>query len=74
MTNINFSKELLMIKLHKRMVAMRKSQKGLTTVEYAIAGGLISAAVIGGFTLLGANVAGVIAALAGALAPIAAGI
>lgn len=63
-----------MIKLHKRMVAMRKSQKGLTTVEYAIAGGLISAAVIGGFTLLGGNVAGVILALAGALAPIAAGI
>ncbi len=63
-----------MIKLHKRMVAMRKSQKGLTTVEYAIAGGLISAAVIGGFTLLGGNVAGVINALALALAPIAAGI
>ena len=63
-----------MIKLNKRMVTMRKSQKGLTTVEYAIAGGLISAAVIGGFTLLGANVAGVINALALALAPIAAGI
>ena len=63
-----------MIKLNKRMVTMRKSQKGLTTVEYAIAGGLISAAVIGGFTLLGGNVAGVILALAGALAPIAAGI
>jgi pilus assembly protein Flp/PilA len=63
-----------MIKLHKRMRAMRKSQKGLTTVEYAIAGGLISAAVIAAFTLLGGNVAGVINALAGALAPIAAGI
>ena len=63
-----------MNKLHKRMVALRKSQKGLTTVEYAIAGGLISAAVIGGFTLLGGNVAGVINALALALAPIAAGI
>jgi pilus assembly protein Flp/PilA len=63
-----------MIKLHKRMVAMRKSQKGLTTVEYAIAGGLISAAVIGGFTFLGANGAAVITALGTALAPIAAGI
>ena len=63
-----------MNKLHKRMVALRKSQKGLTTVEYAIAGGLISAAVIGGFTLLGTNVAAVIDALARALAPIAAGI
>ncbi len=60
-----------MIKLHKRMVAMRKSQKGLTTVEYAIAGGLISAAVIGGFTFLGTSVAAVINALGTALAPIA---
>ena len=63
-----------MNKLHKRMVALRKSQKGLTTVEYAIAGGLISAAVIGGFTALGGSVAGVIAALAAALLPIAGGI
>jgi len=63
-----------MKKLHKRMVALRKSQKGLTTVEYAIAGGLISAAVIAAFTLLGGNVALVINALAGALAPIAGGI
>ncbi len=60
-----------MIKLHKRMVAMRKSQKGLTTVEYAIAGGLISAAVIGGFTFLGGSVAAVITALGNAFAPIA---
>jgi pilus assembly protein Flp/PilA len=63
-----------MIKLHKRIVALRKSQKGLTTVEYAIAGGLISAAVIAAFTLLGGNVALVINALAAALAPIAGGI
>jgi pilus assembly protein Flp/PilA len=63
-----------MIKLHKRMVAVRKNQKGLTTVEYAIAGGLISAAVIAAFTLLGGNVALVINALAAALAPIAGGI
>lgn len=63
-----------MRKLHKRMVALRKSQKGLTTVEYAIAGGLISAAVIAAFTLLGGNVALVINALALALAPIAGGI
>jgi len=63
-----------MIKLHKRMLAVRKSQKGLTTVEYAIAGGLISAAVIAAFTPLGGNVALVINALATALAPIAGGI
>lgn len=63
-----------MRKSHKRMMALRKSQKGLTTVEYAIAGGLISAAVIAAFTLLGGNVALVINALAAALAPIAGGI
>ncbi len=64
-----------MIKFNKKaLIASRKSQKGLTTVEYAIAGGLISAAVILAFTLLGTNVAGVINALATALAPIAAGI
>jgi pilus assembly protein Flp/PilA len=63
-----------MMKFNKPLKALRKSQKGLTTVEYAIAGGLISAAVIGAFTALGGNVAGVIAAISGALAPIAGGI
>jgi pilus assembly protein Flp/PilA len=55
-------------------MTVRRSQKGLTTVEYAIAGGLISAAVIGGFTLLGGNVAAVVNAIANALGPIAGGI
>lgn len=63
-----------MIKLNIRRPALRKSQKGLTTVEYAIAGGLISAAVIAAFTALGINVAAVINAIATALAPIAGGI
>lgn len=35
---------------------LRRLQQGLTTVEYAVAGGLISVAVIGGFTLLGGRV------------------
>ncbi len=40
---------------------------GLTTVEYAIAGGLIGLAVIGAFTALGASVGGVITAITGLL-------
>ncbi len=33
-----------------------REEKGLTVVEYAIAGGLIGAAVIGAFTTLGGTV------------------
>lgn len=42
-------------------------EEGLTTVEYAIAGGLISAAAITGFDTLGNNVSTVINALATAV-------
>ena len=37
-----------------------KEEDGLTTVEYAIAGGLVGAAVIGGFILLGDEVGRII--------------
>ncbi len=40
---------------------------GLTTVEYAIAGALISLAVIGAFTALGVSVGGTIAAITAVL-------
>ena len=63
-----------MIKLNKRLTALRKSQKGLTTVEYAIAGGLIAGGVILAFGLLGTNISAVVNAIATALAPIAAAI
>jgi len=63
-----------MIKLNKRLTALRKSQKGLTTVEYAIAGGLIAGGVILAFGLLGVNISAVVNAIAGALGPIAAAI
>ena len=33
-----------------------RDESGLTTVEYAVAGGVISALVIAAFTLLGTNV------------------
>lgn len=45
-----------------------KDEDGLTVVEYAVAGGLISAAVVGAFTLLGGTVDGVIRGINGALA------
>jgi pilus assembly protein Flp/PilA len=41
-------------------IAIRKNQKGLTTVEYALAGGLIAVAVATAFTNLGTEVAAVI--------------
>jgi pilus assembly protein Flp/PilA len=60
-----------MIKLNKRLTTLRKRQKGLTTVEYAIAGGLIAGGVILAFGLLGTNISAVVNAIAGALGPIA---
>ena len=38
-------------------------ESGLTTVEYAVAGALISLAVVGAFTLLGTKVGNVITAI-----------
>jgi pilus assembly protein Flp/PilA len=56
-----------MMKFNKRLMASRKSQKGLTTVEYAIAGGLVAAAVLVGFQTLGLNVGVVIGNIATAI-------
>jgi pilus assembly protein Flp/PilA len=44
-----------------------KNEDGLTTVEYAIAGGLVGAAVIAGFILLGDEVARIILFIANTL-------
>ncbi len=44
-----------------------REEKGLTVVEYAIAGGLIGAAVIGAFTTLGGTVGTQITAIDTAL-------
>ncbi len=48
-------------------IACWKDEKGLTTVEYAIAGGLVAAGVIGAFQLLGTGVFNVINYLQGML-------
>jgi len=44
----------------KRMIAFFREEEGLTTVEYAIAGGLVGAAVIAAFKALGLSVAAMI--------------
>jgi pilus assembly protein Flp/PilA len=43
--------------LRTAIVAFMRDEKGLTMVEYAIAGALVTAAAVAAFTLLGANVA-----------------
>jgi pilus assembly protein Flp/PilA len=50
-----------------KLSAFLRDEEGLTTVEYAIAGGLVGAAVIGGFTLLGDQVGRVIGLIVTAL-------
>jgi pilus assembly protein Flp/PilA len=42
--------------MKKAILKFLHDERGLTTVEYAVAGGLISLAVVGAFTLLGGNV------------------
>ena len=48
-------------------VASFRKQQGLTTVEYAIAGGLVGVAVIVAFLALGPAVSGVIQEITGQL-------
>jgi pilus assembly protein Flp/PilA len=55
----------------KNIVAFMRDEEGLTTVEYAIAGGLVSAAVIAAFTQLGGQVSRIIDGIGDALATIA---
>ena len=43
--------------LKTAIVAFMRDEKGLTMVEYAIAGALVTAAAVAAFTLLGGNVA-----------------
>ena len=49
----------------KMILNFLRDEEGLTTVEYAIAGSLVAAAVAGAFTTLGTNVLNKITALAG---------
>jgi pilus assembly protein Flp/PilA len=49
-----------MTEFRKALVALWKDDEGLTTVEYAVAGGLIAAVVVGAFITLGNTVGGII--------------
>jgi pilus assembly protein Flp/PilA len=42
--------------IKERLLTFLRDDEGLTTVEYAIAGGLVGAGVIGAFALLGGQV------------------
>jgi pilus assembly protein Flp/PilA len=54
----------------KAFMRFLKDEKGLTTVEYAIAGGLVGAGAIGAFALVGGQVSRVINAIGNALVAI----
>lgn len=51
----------------KAIINFLRDEEGLTTVEYAIAGGLVGAAVIAAFQALGLTVGGVITTIDTAL-------
>ena len=55
--------------MEAKLVNFFKEEDGLTTVEYAIAGGLVGAAVVIAFTDLGVAVGNVITGLTGAITP-----
>ena len=56
--------------MKKHVMKFVRDEEGLTTVEYAIAGGLVGAAVIAAFGFLGDQVGRVITAIWNALAAI----
>jgi pilus assembly protein Flp/PilA len=53
--------------MKEKMLAFLREEEGLTIVEYAVAAGLISAAVVTAFTLLGDQVLAIINGLITAL-------
>ncbi len=55
--------------LKTAIVAFMLDEDGLTMVEYAIAGALVTAAAVAAFTLLGGNVSTQINNLAGVVIP-----
>ncbi len=55
--------------MKKAIYRFLADESGLTTVEYAIAGALVSVAVIVAFTALGGQVAATIGIITGAITP-----
>jgi pilus assembly protein Flp/PilA len=62
-----FQKTVIEEKHMKNLMKFIRDEEGLTTVEYAIAGGLVGAGVIGAFAALGDEVFRVINAIVLAL-------
>ena len=56
-----------MLNLKQAVIAFIREEEGLTVVEYAVAGGLITLAVVGAFQALGVNVAAIINNIVAAL-------
>jgi len=56
--------------MKEQILRFLRDEEGLTTVEYAVAGALISIAIVGAFIALGDEVARVIAFIAGAVSTI----
>jgi len=57
--------------LKDALIALWRNEEGLTTVEYAIAGGLVGLAVVVAFRTRGVTVGGVITAINTAITPAA---
>ena len=55
--------------MKQKIMNFLRSEKGLTTVEYAVAGALVAAAVVVAFQTLGGDVVTVITALSAAINP-----
>jgi pilus assembly protein Flp/PilA len=55
--------------MKQKIMKFLRSEKGLTTVEYAVAGALVAAAVVAAFLALGADVTTVIGNLSAAINP-----
>ena len=55
--------------MKQKIMFFLRSEKGLTTVEYAVAGALVAAAVVLAFTALGGQVGAVITGLTAAITP-----
>ena len=55
--------------MKKLILDFLRDEEGLTTVEYAVAGALVAAAVVTAFTLLGTNVTGTINGIAAHITP-----
>jgi len=53
--------------MRKFVLAFLRDEEGLTMVEYAVAGSLVTLAAVGAFTTLGTNVTAKITALATAV-------